>query len=239
MGLRIPTAIASKPGDGTISSSSSEAQIFGRHERGITTAEHVANGRPSRSQFSLLPLRKRLRPVKGYSSNNSVASVLLRDVVSPIKILFCYPIVLWASLAMGFAANSLLALNLTQAQVFGAPPYLFNPDQIGFVNFAFVAGAVVALITAGPLSDWIALRRARANGGILEAEMRLPALIPYACANLAGMVVAAVGYQRSWPWEVIVVVGYTLIGLQCVGLPAIAIAYAVDSVRINIPCITS
>lgn len=147
-----------------------------------------------------------------------------------MQILFTFPIIAWASLSMGFAANSLLALNLTTAQVFGAPPYLFTPDQIGFVNFAFVVGAIVALVTAGPLSDRIALRRAKANGGILEAEMRLPALVPYICANITGMVVVAVGYQRAWPWEAVVVLGYTLVGLQVVGIPAIAIAYAVDSV---------
>ncbi|KAI8628195.1 putative MFS transporter [Xylariaceae sp. FL1651] len=182
-----------------------------------TTHAHITNGRPSRAQFSLIPHHRFSRGL----------GTVIRDVVSPIRILF-YPIVLWASLTMGFAANSLLGLNLTQAQVFGPPPYLFTPDQIGYVNFAFVVGAVVALVTAGPFSDWIALRRARQNGGVLEAEMRLPALIPYVCCNVVGMVVTAVGYQRSWPWEAIVVVGYMLVGLQVVGIPAIAIAYAVD-----------
>ncbi|KAI0841431.1 MFS general substrate transporter [Hypoxylon sp. FL0890] len=217
----------------TVSSSISEAQIPQLNQPPLTTAHHNTDGRPSRAQFSLLPMRKRLQLGGGYSHSHSrnFLAVLIRDVVSPLKILVCCPIVLWASLSMGFAANSLLALNLTSAQVFGAPPYLFTAAQIGFVNFAFVVGAIVALITAGPLSDRIALGRARANGGILEAEMRLPALIPYVCANIAGMVVVAVGYQRSWPWEAIVVVGYTLVGLQVVGIPAIAIAYAVDSYK--------
>ncbi|OTA58303.1 MFS general substrate transporter [Hypoxylon sp. EC38] len=215
----------------TVSSSSSEAQLPQLHPILLTTAHHQTNGAPSRGQFSLLPMRKSPQLGHGYSHSRSFVAVLIRDVVSPVKILFCYPIVLWASLSMGFAANSLLALNLTSAQVFGAPPYLFTADQIGFVNFAFVVGAGAALVTAGPLSDRIALRRARANGGILEAEMRLPALIPYVGANVAGMVVVAVGCQRSWPWEVIVIVGYTLVGLQVVGIPAISIAYAVDSYK--------
>ncbi|RYO73821.1 hypothetical protein DL766_001811 [Monosporascus sp. MC13-8B] len=188
------------------------------------THTHITNGRPSRAQFALLP--------PGGQFHATRASVL-RDVVSPLRILFLYPIVAWASLAMGFAANSLLALNLTQAQVFGSPmgPYGFSPDQIGYVNFAFVVGAALALVTAGPLSDAVALRRAHKNGGVLEAEMRLPALIPYVAVNLVGMVVVAVGYQRAWPWEAIVVLGYTLVGVQVVGIPAIAISYAVDSYK--------
>ncbi|KAI2623057.1 putative MFS transporter [Hypomontagnella submonticulosa] len=238
MDVRVPDPTFGKLGDGLISSSSSEANIRQRplsppQHTAITASQHSTNGRPSRAQFSLLPLRKRLRFGHGYDRDppQSLAAVLARDVISPIKILFCYPIVLWASLSMGFAANSLLALNLTQAQVFGAPPYLFTPDQIGYTNFAFVAGAAVALGTAGPLSDRIALSSARKNGGVLEAEMRLPALIPYICANLVGMVIAAVGYQRAWPWEAIVIAGYSLVGLQCVGIPAVAIAYAVDSYK--------
>ena len=178
---------------------------------------HITNGRPSRAQFSVL----------AYQKFHADWASVVRDVISPVQILF-YPIVLWASLAMGFAANSLLALNLTQAQVFGPPPYAFSPDQIGFVNFAFAVGAALALVTAGPLSDWIALRRARRNGGVLEAEMRLPALGPYVAVNLVGMVVTAVGYQMSWPWEAIVIAGYMLVGVQVVGIPAIAISYAVD-----------
>ncbi|KAI0888737.1 MFS general substrate transporter [Annulohypoxylon maeteangense] len=214
-----PNPTAEKPENGGASSSSTELPTP------QTTAHHHAIGRPSRAQFSLL------HQPQTQNRSQSITATLLRDILSPIQILLTYPIVTWASLSMGFAANSLLALNLTTAQVFGAPPYLFTPDQIGFVNFAFVVGAVVALVTAGPLSDRIALGRARKNGGVLEAEMRLWALVPYVCANVLGMVVVAVGYQRAWPWEAVVVVGYTLVGLQVVGIPAIAIAYAVDSYK--------
>lgn len=132
---------------------------------------------------------------------------------------------------MGFAANSLLALNLTESQVFAAPPYLFNSAQIGYTNFAFAVGAIVALLTAGPLSDWVALRQARRNGGVLEAEMRLISIVPYVCACVVGMVVTAVGYQRGWPWEAVVILGYGLVGVQVVGIPSIAISYAVDSYK--------
>lgn len=177
-------------------------------------------GRPSLTQFSLLP---RPRFTHGLGP-------ILHDIVSPIQI-FSFPIVLWASLTMGFAANCLLALNLTESQVFAAPPYLFNSAQIGYTNFAFAVGAVLALLTAGPLSDWVALRRARRNGGVLEAEMRLSSIVPYTGACLIGMVVTAVGHQRGWPWEAVVILGYGMVGIQVVGIPCIVISYAVDSYK--------
>lgn len=177
-------------------------------------------GHPSATQFSLLPIPRFVRGLRP----------ILHDIVSPIQI-FSFPIVLWASLTMGFAANCLLALNLTESQVFAAPPYLFNSAQIGYTNFAFAVGAILALLTAGPLSDWIALRQARRNKGVLEAEMRLLSILPYVGACLIGMVVTAVGQQRGWPWEAVVVLGYGLVGVQVVGIPSIVISYAVDSYK--------
>lgn len=177
-------------------------------------------GRPSLTQFSLLPIPR---------FANGLGPIL-HDIVSPIQI-FSFPIVLWASFTMGFAANCLLALNLTESQVFAAPPYLFNSAQIGYTNFAFAVGAILALLTAGPLSDWVALRRARQNGGVLEAEMRLISIVPYVCACLIGMVVTAVGCQRGWPWEAVVILGYGMVGVQVVGIPSIAISYAIDSYK--------
>ncbi|KAJ4408929.1 hypothetical protein N0V82_009584 [Gnomoniopsis sp. IMI 355080] len=197
-----------------------------KHQAGVTSntilsaVDERPVGGPSREQFSLIP---KPRFSHGMSS-------VVRDVLSPLQI-FSFPIVLWAALSMGFAANCLLALNLTESQVFAAPPYLFGAAQVGYTNFAFFVGAVIALVTAGPLSDWIALRKARRNGGVLEAEFRLLSVLPYVVACLVGMVVTAVGYQRGWHWQITVVVGYGLVGVQVVGIPAVVISYAVDSYK--------
>jgi hypothetical protein len=73
--------------------------------------------------------------------------------------------------------------------------------------------------------------------------MRLIALIPYIAICLIGMVVSnsvtligvrgkswptlkisAVGMQRRWPWQAIVVIGYGFVGIQVVAIPAIVIS---------------
>lgn len=135
-------------------------------------------GRPSRGQFSLL-----LKP--DFQSGN----IVIRDVLAPIQI-FAFPIISWASFSLGFAANCLLALNLTQAQVFAAPPYNFSSAQVGFVNFAFVVGGIIGLLTAGPFSDYVSKKAAIRNNGVREAEMRLVALIPYIAILIVGMTVS-------------------------------------------------
>ena len=63
------------------------------------------------------------------------------------------------------------------------------------------------------LSDWWARRATIKNNGIREAEMRLPALIPFVCFFIISHVVGAVGYQRLWPWQAILVCGFGFSGL--------------------------
>jgi len=106
-----------------------------------------------------------------------------------------------------------------------------NASHLGFMNFAILVGAIIGLFTAGPLSDYVSARSTRRNNGIREPEMRLPAMIPYIIIMYLGNIVVAVGYQHHWPWQAIVVIGFTCAGIQVAALPAIASTYAVDSYK--------
>ncbi|TVY65660.1 Protein HOL1 [Lachnellula suecica] len=201
-------------------SSASSKELSARSNEHIPTAtSHHITGRPTPAQFSLIP-RLHLTPLE-------IKQTLLLDVLAPLQIVF-YPIILWVIFAFGMTTTCLLALNLTQSQVFAAPPYNFSPAAVGFVNFALVVGGIVGLCTAGPVSDWLSLRLARRNGGVREPEMRLWVLVPYVAICLVGMTITAVGYQRHWPWQAIVVIGYGFVGIISVSLPTILISYAVD-----------
>ncbi|OQD86277.1 hypothetical protein PENANT_c008G01341 [Penicillium antarcticum] len=176
----------------------------------------VGAGRPSRSQFKLWQ-----------APEPAWKSFLLRDIISPFR-LFLFPIILWAALNVAGPANVLLFWNLTESAILSAPPYNFSPSSVGYSNFAFVVGGLVGLVTAGPFSDWIAVRATEKNNGIREAEMRLPALIPYLMFTVVGIVIGGLGYDRLWDWPVVLVVGYGFSGLCVTTVPTIAIAYAVD-----------
>jgi len=116
--------------------------------------------------------------------------------------LLTFPIVEFSAFVVSWTASSFLTLNLTQSQVFAAPPYNFSSLKIGFFNFAILVGAIIGLFTAGPLSDIIAARLTKRNGGIREPEMRLWAMVPYVILMIIGNVIVAVGYQHSWDWKV-------------------------------------
>lgn len=143
-----------------------------------TQQDCLHRGGPSRTQFKLIT-----------KADPDVTKYLFLDIITPLKIFFV-PIILWASFSLGFAANLLLDLNLTQSQVFAAPPYNFSPGNVGLVNLALVGGGIIGLLTAGPLSDWVSMRATKKNGGIREPEMRLPAISMYVVGCLIGSVVS-------------------------------------------------
>ena len=147
-------------------------------EAAIPVDQNLGRGRPSRAQYNLI------QPIDRYA-----LSTILRHIVTPVE-LFFFPIVFWAAMTMGAAANALLDVNLTQSQVLAAPPYNFSPADVGFANFALLVGAILGLVVAGPFSDWVAMRATKKNGGIREPEMRLPALIPFIIAAVVGMTVS-------------------------------------------------
>ncbi|KAI2485449.1 Transmembrane transporter [Pyrenophora tritici-repentis] len=175
-----------------------------------------SNGRPSRAQFN--PFERPDPKWKAF---------VVRDTWTPIKVFF-NPIILWAGLMLAGPADMLLFFNITESPVLAAPPYFFKPDQVGYTNFAFAVGAIIGLATAGPYSDWVAARAARKNGGIREAEMRLPALWIYMIITILSVVLGSVAYQQQWAWGNIVVWGYGLSGLSVTTVPTICIAYAID-----------
>lgn len=114
--------------------------------------------------------------------------------------LSAFPTVESSAFVVSWTASSFLTLNLTQSQVFAAPPHNFPSTKIGFFNFAILIGAFISLFTVGPLSHAVAARLTKRNKGIREPEMRLLAMIPYIILMVIGNVIVAIGYERAWDW---------------------------------------
>lgn len=187
----------------------------------IATADrdpYLHKGTPSKAQF------------KFFVPNAHPLRTIALDLWIPLK-LFAFPIVEFAAFVVSWSASSFLTINLTQSQAFAAPPYNYSAQTIGFFNFAILFGGVIGLLTNGWLSDWFAARLTRRNRGVREPEMRLPTLVPYVLIMLLGNFVVAFGMEYKWPWEAVVLIGFTCAGIQVAAIPAIATTYAVDSYK--------
>ena len=176
---------------------------------------YLGRGRPSKKQFA---------PFQRYEGN------FLRELWLPFY-LHIYPIVEFAAFVVSWSASGFLVVNLSQTQAFAAPPYNYSSQTIGLFNLAVFIGGMVGLFTCGPLSDWVAAHLTERNGGVREPEMRLVAMIPYVVVMIIGSVITAVGYDRHWPWQVIVIIGYAFLGMQVSALPSLASTYAIDSYK--------
>jgi hypothetical protein len=56
-------------------------------------------------------------------------------------------------------------------------------------------------------------------------------MIPYVIIMYLGNIIVSVGYQNKWPWQAIVIIGFTCAGIQVAAIPSIASTYAVDSYK--------
>lgn len=121
----------------------------------------------------------------------------------------------------------MLQINLLQGQVYGYAPYSWGSAAIGNTNWAITVGSVIGFFISGKYSDWVSDRATKRNGGIREPEMRLPALIPFVALLIVGAAVVSTGWTELWDWKVVVIVGFTCIGVELVSIPTIAITYAV------------
>jgi MFS family permease len=216
---------------------SSDAEKEANHIKHVKTAESVlpnSAGLENTETAARDPFLGRGKPAKWqwklFQGNAHPFRTIIRDLWLPWK-LFAFPIVEFAAFVVSWSCSSFLTINLTQSQVLAGPPYNMRPMTVGFTNFAVMVGAFIGLFTAGPLSDWVSARSTRRNNGIREPEMRLPAMIPYVIIMFIGNIIVAVGYERKWPWEAIVIVGYTCAGIQVAALPGIVSTYAVDSYK--------
>ncbi|KAH7214363.1 major facilitator superfamily domain-containing protein [Fusarium oxysporum] len=179
----------------------------------------LGSGKPSRAQFGIFQ-----------AIDRTAWRSVVRHFFTPAYIFF-FPIIFWASMSMGSAANALLAVNLLQSPGLAAPPYNFTPAQVGYANFALVGGGVLGLAVAGPWSDYVSQKATARNKGIREPEMRLWSLTPFIAAAIVGLVAFGVGLQGKWPWPAVIIIGFGFVGVQVVAIPTISITYAIDCYR--------
>ncbi|KAL8940594.1 MAG: hypothetical protein Q9216_002739 [Gyalolechia sp. 2 TL-2023] len=178
----------------------------------------ILKGQPRKNQFYLYSIAP--DPIRG----------LVQDFLAPFQLL-AFPIVIFAALIVSWSASSFLMVNLTQAHAFSQEPYKYSAQKIGFFNLAVVAGQLLGMAAAGPIIDRISMRSTKRNHGVREAEMRLPAMIPFVLIMMLGNFIVGFGYDYSWDWKAIVIIGYSCAGIQVAGLPAIASTYAIDSYK--------
>lgn len=97
---------------------------------------------------------------------------MISRAIASLKYL-SWPIIFYAGFSYGSYLIWFNVLNATASVILSAPPYNFSASMVGLSYLSCTIGVVVGAVFSGTASDWLTLKLARRNGGIMEAEYRL------------------------------------------------------------------
>ncbi|KAI5852016.1 major facilitator superfamily domain-containing protein [Tricharina praecox] len=124
---------------------------------------------------------------------------IIRCLLAPF-VLFIYPATLWSFLFQGTFITWGIGVSLILAQLFTAPPYNFNPTQLGYMYAAPFIGAILSYFAAGVFSDVVAKWMAKRNNNIYEPEFRILLVIPVAVFALPGIFAFGYATEAATHW---------------------------------------
>lgn len=141
-----------------------------------------------------------------------------------------WPCVFFAGFNYGATLVWFNVLNGTASIIFSAAPYHFSAGLVGTTYVACLIGVFIATFFAGRMSDWLVLKLARRNGGVMEPEQRLwlmgatTILVPF------GLILWGVGAAHSINWFGLCFAMALLAFVNTVGA-TISVNYLVDCYR--------
>lgn len=139
-----------------------------------------------------------------------------------------WPVIFYAGFSYGSYLIWFNVLNATASIILGGPPYNFKASMVGLSYVSCCIGVVVGSIVSGRLSDWLTIKLARRNGGIMEAEHRL---WPFAICLVmvpGSLILWGVGAAHEVHWVGLIFGMGCLAFTSCVGV-TISVNYLIDS----------
>jgi MFS family permease len=155
-------------------------------------------------------------------------SHFLRHSYQPFMILVSIPGVVFSSICYGVLGAFGTVMTTALSTYMLIEPYNFSASQIGLMSLAPFIGSTLGSLIVGPLSDYVALRLSKRNGGVYEPEYRfycfLP-FIPFQCGG-AWYFANALADGRHWSH---IAVAYGICNFGTAPLQSLALTYMLDA----------
>jgi hypothetical protein len=84
-----------------------------------------------------------------------------------------WPVIAYCGFSYGSYLILFNILNATASIILGGAPYNFSASMVGLSYLSCVIGVIIGSLTSGRVSDWLTIKLARRNKGVMEAEHRL------------------------------------------------------------------
>lgn len=143
--------------------------------------------------------------------------------------LISFPAFFWGGIIYGSQMMWLSLLATTQSEIYSVEPYNFSTASVGLTNFGALIGSLFGMLYGGKFVDYLTVRLATKNNGILEPEFRLWAMIIPTIFNASGLLAYGLGAFYEAHWAVSVVLGQGLLGFSMSSTGSICLTYAIDS----------
>lgn len=182
-----------------------EPQLGGTKETKILSGMIQTTTSTSEETIPRIPYTKRIALWSGTTyTDKSIIRLLAEIFVHLVN-----PAVFWIMMVSAVMVSCFVATAYITSQIFSVPPYNLNIAHNGYFWVGPAIGGILAVV-AGPLCDWSARAMAKFNGGIFEAEFRIP-------VNILGALSCGLGwFLFMWVVDNPTPNGY-LLGSFCLG----------------------
>ncbi|PYH94799.1 putative MFS transporter [Aspergillus ellipticus CBS 707.79] len=141
-----------------------------------------------------------------------------------------WPVVFYAGFSYGSYLIWFNVLNGTASIILGGAPYNFSSAMVGLSYVSCVVGTVIASLLTGRFSDWLTLRLARRNNGVMEAEHRLWPFLICLITVPGSLLLWGVGAAHEVHWFGLIVAMCILAMANTCGI-TLSVNYLIDSYR--------
>jgi hypothetical protein len=139
-----------------------------------------------------------------------------------------WPVIFYAGFSYGSYLIWFTVLNSTASIILSGAPYHFKASMVGLSYVSCCIGVILGSLVSGKFSDWLTIKLARQNKGIMEAEHRLYPFIICVIAVPAFLILWGVGAAHGIHWFGLIFAMGGLAFSSTVGV-ALSINYLIDS----------
>ncbi|KAG4279596.1 hypothetical protein FPRO04_13574 [Fusarium proliferatum] len=138
-----------------------------------------------------------------------------------------WPVICFAGFSYGSYLIWFNVTNATASIVLSGSGYNFKPSMVGLSYLSCCCGTVVGSLVSGRMSDWLTIKLARQNNGIMEAEHRLWPLMICVVLVPSSLLLWGIGAQQGIHWFFLILAMGALAAACAIGL-TISINYLID-----------
>ncbi|MCJ1424328.1 hypothetical protein MMC29_002215 [Sticta canariensis] len=145
-------------------------------------------------------------------------------------IFLSFPVIFYAGFSYGSSLIWFNVLNGTASLILSGAPYKFSSTMVGLAYISPLIGVALGSLYTGRIGDWVVLKMARRNGGIMHSEYRLWLFSLSVLLVPGGLILWGVGAAHTVHWFGLIfamgIIAFTnIVGLQ------LSVSYCIDSYR--------